>query len=536
MSTPSSSSRISLAPTFCGPTCLALILIALTTLVRVWFVASGQLDLVQDEAQYWDWSRRLQLSYYSKGPLIAYIIAFWTKIFGSTTLGVRAGALLNGALFQLALYGGLAWLCKRPWAGLWALLVVNGAPLFLAGSLLMTTDSPLLVCWTGFLFCLYACQRDPRRLAPFVVLALCLALGTLAKYMMLVCAPIAGLYCLALRRKGLLPAGLVGRLAAACGLGALLGLAPILVWNLGHEFVGFKHVSALAAVGSGKPAPLLRFDRFPDFIGSQIGLLTPWLLWFMLVEGWGAWRSWKSWPKRVDAARDFGQDEQDCSQDDARLRWLLALAFWPLLLFFVLWSLHTKIYPNWPATAYVAGACLAGLWLERAQRAGRRIWLWPALAALCFVLLHAQNWIPLPAAYNPTLRLKGWSDLSERLGRVQESASDPRRVFYFSDTYDITAALAFYAPGQPRTFCAFFDRRLSQYDLWPGPQDRQGWDAIYVEKDCGGKLPPRLSEMFETVSAQCVQTEHRGAPARKFTVALCRNFNGRWPQALATSF
>src|SRR2546430_1542444 len=31
-------------------------------------------DLSGDEAQYWDWSRNLDLSYYSKGPLIAYLI------------------------------------------------------------------------------------------------------------------------------------------------------------------------------------------------------------------------------------------------------------------------------------------------------------------------------------------------------------------------------------------------------------------------------------------------------------------------------
>src|SRR4029434_6896258 len=32
------------------------------------------LDLSGDEAHYWDWSRQLDLSYYSKGPLVAYII------------------------------------------------------------------------------------------------------------------------------------------------------------------------------------------------------------------------------------------------------------------------------------------------------------------------------------------------------------------------------------------------------------------------------------------------------------------------------
>ncbi|MFZ4647236.1 MAG: hypothetical protein ACOYNP_15905, partial [Gemmataceae bacterium] len=32
-------------------------------------------DLAQDEAHYWDWSRNLDWSYYSKGPLVAWLIA-----------------------------------------------------------------------------------------------------------------------------------------------------------------------------------------------------------------------------------------------------------------------------------------------------------------------------------------------------------------------------------------------------------------------------------------------------------------------------
>src|SRR5687767_13185304 len=47
------------------------------------------LDLATDEAYYWDWSRRLDLSYYSKGPLVAYLIRGSCSVFGDTELGVR---------------------------------------------------------------------------------------------------------------------------------------------------------------------------------------------------------------------------------------------------------------------------------------------------------------------------------------------------------------------------------------------------------------------------------------------------------------
>src|SRR5205814_9404343 len=46
-------------------------------------------DLSGDEAHYWDWSRQLDLSYYSKGPLVAYIIRASCAIFGNTMPAVR---------------------------------------------------------------------------------------------------------------------------------------------------------------------------------------------------------------------------------------------------------------------------------------------------------------------------------------------------------------------------------------------------------------------------------------------------------------
>src|SRR4051794_41194416 len=44
------------------------------------------IDLSGDEAHYWDWSRQLDLSYYSKGPLVAYLIRASCAAFGADTM------------------------------------------------------------------------------------------------------------------------------------------------------------------------------------------------------------------------------------------------------------------------------------------------------------------------------------------------------------------------------------------------------------------------------------------------------------------
>src|SRR5207249_3357415 len=62
------------------------------------------LDLSGDEAQYWDWSRQLDLSYYSKGPFVAYIIRASCAIFGETLPAVRYPAIVLGLATAVMTY------------------------------------------------------------------------------------------------------------------------------------------------------------------------------------------------------------------------------------------------------------------------------------------------------------------------------------------------------------------------------------------------------------------------------------------------
>ena len=50
------------------------------------FSSFAPYDLAPDEGHYWDWSRHLDWSYYSKGPLIAWIIRAGCEVFGPTAV------------------------------------------------------------------------------------------------------------------------------------------------------------------------------------------------------------------------------------------------------------------------------------------------------------------------------------------------------------------------------------------------------------------------------------------------------------------
>src|SRR5947208_1127731 len=70
------------------------------------------LDLAPDEAHYWDWSRHLDWSYYSKGPLVAWLIrgscelfGAWSERFtGSLGFAVRLPAVVCGGFLLSGLY------------------------------------------------------------------------------------------------------------------------------------------------------------------------------------------------------------------------------------------------------------------------------------------------------------------------------------------------------------------------------------------------------------------------------------------------
>src|SRR5262245_54029056 len=92
---------------------MAGLLILATAVFRLAYLASAHaLNLAPDEAHYWDWSRHLDWSYYSKGPLVAWLIRASCELFGpwsqaligNEMLAVRLPAVLCGSLLLVSLY------------------------------------------------------------------------------------------------------------------------------------------------------------------------------------------------------------------------------------------------------------------------------------------------------------------------------------------------------------------------------------------------------------------------------------------------
>src|SRR5271169_2098481 len=134
---------------------LALWIIIAITLVRIIVLIVSPLQLYPDEAQYWWWAQTPDWGYFSKPPMIAWVIWQTTTLFGNSEWAIRlASPLLHGATALLVF--GIARQVFSARAGLWSALAYLTTPGVSYSCGLISTDVPLLFFWA---FALYAFLR-----------------------------------------------------------------------------------------------------------------------------------------------------------------------------------------------------------------------------------------------------------------------------------------------------------------------------------------------------------------------------------------
>lgn len=446
---------------------------------RVLYVLYYPLDLTPEEAQYWDWSRKLDLSYYSKPPMVAYMNWLTRELFGVSELAVRITPIVLSFFLSL-----LAYFFVRKVFDERSAVVVATLPQLTVGfsinSLLMTTDAPFIFFWSVTLMVLFfAFEKNSTGL--WLSAGLLAGLAFLSKYPAVFLLPCALLYGFLFRREVLKSYKPYLSLIPAF----LLSL-PVLYWNYMHDFVSFKHVSTLAS----KSASLLNVDSFLEFIGGQLLLLS--VLPFVLLP--------YVWLKGIR---------------DKRQAFFVLFSLLPFTFFAVL-SLFKKVEANWSGFAYFSAFILLSLYLSKSKL------LIPAylLSGILFVFLHFTPLFDkvglgklLPPHKDPTKAGIGWSQLGQVVSQMRKGGES-----IISPHYQISAELAFYVEGNPRTYCINLGRRMNQYDLWE--KDYEG-DAIFVDYVPINERVLRSSEGI--IEKRELSVFWRGKEIRKFYIYRLKN-------------
>jgi len=480
------------------------------SLFRVFYILFGPLDLSPDEAHYWEWSRRLDLSYYSKGPMIAYLIALSTYLFGDTVFGVRAFAILFSALTSLLLYKLGKDLFNEK-VGVSSALLFQAIPLYSTFGVVFTIDSPFVFFWALSLY-LFSRALERQGRMDWLLFGISVGLGLLTKYTMVLFSLCALLFLLfsPRHRRHLRTAGPYLSLLVT----SILMFSPVMIWNMRHDWVTLKHTAGQGHIAEGLRISL---QSFSNFIGSQVGVVSPILLLLIMTALWKTSRIKEQFPS---------QGEEISIQSGKFLFWFSI----PVLLFFILKSLHAKVQANWAMMGYMTGLiAFSEVYVRRWE--GHTRYTKAFIVAGLFLSLvitaigHYPSFFHIPQKLDPSARLRGWKELGREVSAVRDEIEKEGNFFIFSDSYQAASELAFYTEGHPVTYCVNLGRRMNQYDLWPDFNSLIHSNAIFVTIH-DRELPLKIRDAFEGCEKRIFRALKGKRVLREYTIFTCRGFKG----------
>lgn len=474
----------------------------LLTVLRFW-VASGT-QLAEDEAYYWLWARDLQLSYFDHPGMVAYWIAAGTAILGVTETGVRLFAILSAVATSWLVYDSARIAFSSEKTGFWSALWVNATILFGVGSVLITPDPPLLLFW---MLCLWALLNliETQKGDWWLVAGIALGVGIISKYTMVLLLPgvlLTSFLFPELRRWWARPQPYLAILLA------FICSSPLLIWNYAHHWVSFdKQWSHAFGPHNREPIKWLG-----EFLGSQVGLITPFIF---LLTLWGmGWALLTGWLLRRPA-------------------WfLLGMVSLPVFLFFLEHTLTGSVQAHWAGPAYLGGIIAAVGGLSNRQDAtlpGRvsRGWLIvaPSFGMLLTIMVYIQAlhpFLPMAQRLDPTHRLAGWSQLGKAIDAERQRYPD---AFLFTQIHNITGTVSFYTQGHPKVF-QVHNRIRYPYIHDDDVAALPGKTGIYVTKADADDADSLASSFAKWTPLDEITLVRAGQPFGHYRLYLGQGFKG----------
>ncbi len=472
--------------------------ITLLTVWRLWTITHSGITLFVDEAYYWGWSQELAWGYFSKPPVVAAIIAATTGLFGHGLAGVKAGSLVLYPVTACLLFG-LGRQLYGARVGLLAALAFLTLPITALLGLAISTDAPLLCCWTAALWLLHNALTH-QRLKYWLLLGLVCGLGVLSKYTMAAFA-LSALVLLLGTNHGRRQLSYPGPWLAA--LTALVVMAPNLWWNWQNDFPTLRHTAEITHVG--ERVANTKGTNLLEFVAAQIGSLGPFLFAGLVGAIWHLKAAW-----RLPSDR------------------LLLAGSLPLLLLVVGQAAAGRANANWAGPAFTAGTLLAVAWLCR-SRWGQKL-LVAGFIVNCSLMALLYHWPSvvalsghtLTAKLDPFKRMKGWDTIAAQLAPIVQShpqayVAGDGRTFLAHSAYnlrDLPLRVAAWNPdGSHR----------DQYQITHSLPNQPGLDLIYL----GAQPPAEMLERFAH-SEHLTQVHAQTHPdfALHLDVWLLQNFKG----------
>lgn len=445
-----------------------MLFILIITIYRMFMLCTVDPNVYIDEAYYWVWSQNFDWGYYSKPPMIAWVISLATSLFGDSSLVMKSISIILYPLTATVVYLTGKTLFDEKTA-LYAALLFFTAPAVSLSSFIISTDVVLLLFWSLTLYT-FILAIQSNTLFFWILAGIFGGLGLLSKYNMILFVISAFLY------LGFSPVHrkiLANRYFYLSLVIALIVFSPNLIWNYNNQFISFVHLHEISQVEK----ELFHFDKLFEFLGAQFGVFGPVSFGVLLYL--------------FDKIPKYKNDDR------------FMLLFWFTALFLAVISLQaflSRAFANWAAPTYVSASLLVAYFLVQHQKTKLFKWAIAINILLMAMMYHYEPimksiGIELSKKRDPFVRIKGWKEFGEKITEVYQNYPDHTLL---GDSRKEISEMIYYVEPHPFDTKIFNpDHRIQNYyHQTQNLNDHIGENFIYVSRT---RSIERVSKYFKEI-------------------------------------